>query len=235
MFVLRSAEHVGCGAVDGSVPAAAAPVGDRPRVAEQCQHQAVAHPADGIFVAGEPGDGADRDRRKHEAVAVARRTARSCERAHVLREQTRHADARQVVVAQRRMAHVGAEQDLVGRLAGHEQFPVRQAAVLERRVDAHLVLVVGELRELVVAEAEPPVVAVEAAPERDPAGMIRQRIQARLELGEPHLRRDRDAVTHQVQVVASVVDHAFAARVLHILVLHVPLARHDPVENRRSR
>ncbi len=51
---------------------------------------------------------------------------------------------RQIVVAQRRMTNVARQQDLVPRLARNEQLAIREGAVGQRCVDAHLVCLVLE-------------------------------------------------------------------------------------------
>jgi hypothetical protein len=152
----------------------------------------------------------------------------------VPRELRAERDSREVVVAERGVADVAREQDLVGGLAAQYALAVRQAPLGERAVDADLVLSVGQVGEARVLEAEAPALLVVGRPVRNPARALGQRVQMGPQLGERHPPVDGHAVLDDVEVRAPEVDDTLAACVLHPRVADAPLARDGPVEDARA-
>ena len=123
------------------------------------------------------------------------------------RELPGHGQARAVVVRERGMTRVRRHQDLAVGRARKDELAVRQgAAIVERRVDADLVLAVVERRGLVGRQAEPPCAGVVGRPVRDPGRSVRERVQVLAQLGERHAPVDGFAVADDVQVVRRGVD-----------------------------
>ena len=132
------------------------------------------------------------------------------------------------------MADVGREQHLVVALAGEEGLGVRDVPVLERRVDHHLVLLVGpDLLPLALRHAEAPGVGPVRGSVGNPVGVLRERMEPAVQLGAAQRRPDRAAVAEDVQVARPVVDDPGAARVGNPRVGDVPLPRDGPVEDGR--
>ena len=110
-------------------------------------------------------------------------------------------DPGEIVVRERGVAHVGAEQDLVLALPGKEALAVRQRSGRERAVDDDLVeRVVLELVERPRRQAEPPRARVVRRPVRDPVPVLVVHVQELPELVERHRRPHRLAVGDHVQV-----------------------------------
>ena len=84
------------------------------------------------------------------------------------------------------------------------------------------------------ADAEAPVLGVVRGLVRDPAWMLRQGVEMRLQLGQRDPLSNRHAVAHDMQVRALKVDDPIAALILDPRIANVPFARHRPIEHRCS-
>ena len=78
------------------------------------------------------------------------------------------------------------------------------------------------------AEAPPPLVV--RGDVRDRGGLVDQRVQVRLELGQRHGGVDRDRVADDVQVVLLEIDDPVAVLVKDVGIPDAPLGRHGPIE-----
>ena len=105
----------------------------------------------------------------------------------------------------------------------------------EGRIDAHLVVALGERQELPVRKAEAPALFVVTGAVGDPIGAIRKRMQMRAELGKRHPRADGHAVADEMQRRAAQIDDPVAGRSLDPCFADVPFAGDVPVEHLRSR
>ena len=218
------------GAVDVGGAAPAAFVRHRTAIAEPGQHQTVRDPAGRGVVSGEPGDRTDRPGHEEEPERVAPLAIRQQER-----ELSGHGQARAVVVRERGMTRVRRHQDLAVGRARKDELAVRQgAAIVERRVDADLVLAVVERRGVVGRQAEPPGAGVVGRAVRDPGRSVRERVQVLAQLGERHAPVDGFAVADDVQVVRRGVDDPRAVGARDPRGVQVPLGRHGPVEHGRA-
>ncbi len=224
--IARVAQDELSGPIDLRVAPAALLVGQRARIANAQAHEPVLHALQALLVAREPGDRADRAGAEEEAVRVAKRPARE-----VLRERGHQHQSREIVVRHRRVAGVARDEHLVCGLARHESLGVGQRAVLERRVDADLVLALRKRLEPAVLKAEAPVRGVVGVAERDPVGVLGEREQVLLQLGERQPLPHGDAVAEDVQVRVGEVDDPIAIRPRDPGLGDVPLLGDDPVEH----
>jgi hypothetical protein len=226
-------QHVRHGAIDGRVAAHRPLVRERRRVAQARQREPVLDPPRPLAVLRQPGDGADRAGRVQEPQRVPAAGARG----QVARQERRHDQAREVVVGQRRVAHVSRDEDLVLQRPRQHQLAVGQAAGRERRIDDDLVLDIfrpGHRVQRALRETEAPRLVVVRRAVRDPVGPLGQRVQVRAQLGQRHALAHGRAVVDDVEVRGAEVYYAPAARVGDPGVAHVPLARHRPVEHLRA-
>ena len=98
------------------------------------------------------------------------------------------------------MAGVRRNEHLVVGFTGEVALAVGELTVLERAVDADLVLVVGELAKRPVAQTEAPGFAVIRRPIGNPVRALGNRREVLLQLGKSHARAHRSAVVDDVQV-----------------------------------
>jgi hypothetical protein len=217
---------VGHDPVDLGVAAAAALVGEPARVADAGQDQAVADAVKAVLVAGQPGDRADRARYEQEPVA---------ETGPGLGQHGGqaggHGDPRAVVVGQRRVADMAADQHLVGGLTLDQVLAVGEVAVGQGGVDADLVVALGQAVGHPLAGAEAPALGVVGGAVGHPVGLVGQGEQVLAQLVQGDRGPHGHAVAHQVQVAVGEVDHPLAVGAGHPGVAHVPLPRHRPVEH----
>lgn len=183
-------------------------------------------PVHPLLVAGEPGDRADGAGREDEPVGVVRRLLRQRPG-----QERRHRDAGQVVVGQRRVADVAGDDHLVGDLPGDHVLGVGEVAVLQRGVDAHLVVAFGHRVQGVLRQAEPPLRLVVTGAVRNPVRVVRQGVQVLAQLRQRQGPRHRDAVAEYVQAGRGEVDDPVPGAVGDVRVADVPLLRHRPVEH----
>ena len=175
----RLRQNVREDSVDFGVASSTSLVRQLPGIAEAGQHQPMSNPVEALLVQRQPGDSPNRAGEEQESVRVSRRClAEQARKAH------RHRDAGQVVVTERGMTRVAREEHFVGLLPWDIALADRHAPVGERRVDADLVLVVLQLLEEAVAQAEPPVCAVVRGLVRNPIGLIGNGEQVRTQLVE---------------------------------------------------
>ena len=212
------------GAVDGGVAATAPLVRQRARVADARGDEAVLDAVEPILVPREPGQRPDRRRAEQEAVGVA-----PLLRLQMPGERRQQHDPREVVVAERGVADVGREQDLVLGLARQEAFRVGDDAVLERGVDHGLVLAVLERLELPVRQAETPVLVVVRGSVRRHVRALRVGEEVLPELAQGQPLADGDAVAENVQVRVREVDDPLPVGPGEPRFPDVPLPRQRPV------
>ena len=127
-------------------------------------------------------------------------------------------------------------------MAGHQHFvcgfarkvtfAVTQRPGSEGRVDAHLVLGVGERVQLTLRQAESPGLPVVRRAIRDAIRALGQRVEVLLELRQGHPRPHRHAVADHMEIGFLEVHDAVAGGVLHPRVTDVPFVRDRPVEHR---
>ena len=151
------------------------------------------------------------------------------------RQESRDGDAREVVVAQRRVADVRRNEDFVVRRPGEDDLAVGQRPWAERALDADVVLAVLQGVEAPLRHAEAPRPLVVRRPIRHDVGSIAERVQVRTQLGERHPRADWHAVADDVQVRRAEVHDAPPGRVGDPGVADVPLVGHRPVEHLGAR
>src|SRR5438067_1306954 len=125
-------------------------------VPETSERQTVTDAAHALAVPRQPGDRAHRAGREEEP----HRKARPRSRGEMAREERGDGDAGQVVVRKRRMADVRGDEDLLLGLAGEQELTIGEMARGEGRIDAHLVVALGERQELPVRKAEAPALFV---------------------------------------------------------------------------
>ena len=153
------AQHELDGPIDLAVAAPAALVGQATGVADAGDGQAVLDAMQRVAVLVKPRQRPDRPGREQEAVGVPQLSLRE-----LLGEHRRDRDAREVVVGQRRVAHVGRDQDFVLALPLEPHLAVGEVTGLERRVDDHVVLPRLQLEQLAMGQAEPPGAVVVGGP-----------------------------------------------------------------------
>src|SRR5882672_9973132 len=99
--LLASAQHVSPSLIDFGVACPALFVGCGSTIADACQDEAVLDAGNLRTMQRKPGDRSDRSRNEQETIGIATR-----HRGQVLREGSSNRDARQIVIAQRGMAHM---------------------------------------------------------------------------------------------------------------------------------
>ena len=140
--------------------------------------------ADRLRIASEPGDRADRARGEQESVGEPGALAQA-----VARQLDGDGDAREVVVAEGRMADVGGDQDLLVALALDPELAVAERARSEARVDADLVARLGQRVALALREAEAPGVVVVGGAVGNPVRVLGERVQVRRRALRAAIRR----------------------------------------------
>ena len=149
-------------------------------------------------------------------------------------ERPEHDDAREVVVGERRVADVRAEQELVVAPTGNHDLARGQRSCLERRVDDDVVVAVGKPFELPAAHAEPPLLLPVRRTEGDELRVVAVGVDVGAELLERDDGVDRRAVAEHVQRGVGGVHDPGSVRSVDPGAAEVPLTRHDPVEDRRA-
>ena len=181
-----------------------------------------------VAIAIEPAERAERARAPEQAEGMCQRLV-----GQRLRERPEQHDAGEVVVGERRMAHVRGEQELGVARAGEVDLARRQRAVLERRVDDDVVVAVLERLELPPAHAEPPLLLPVRRPVGDQLGVVRVREDVIAELAEADDGIDRDAVAEHVERRVRRVDDARAVGRLDPGAAEIPLPGDRPIEDLR--
>src|SRR5450432_2408322 len=135
------------------------------------QHQPMTNPCENRFVLGQPGDCTNAARNKEKAVRVTtRRLGKSSSQFN------RERDTGKVVIRERRMANMTGDEHLIGLLTFKQVFAIGQVPIRERRVNAHVVfLLVAQLPELPLAQAEAPVFLIVRSSIWNPLGMTLDR------------------------------------------------------------
>ena len=229
MRATTRAEYVLDGPVDLGASTERPLVRERVRVAQTGQGQAVPDPGGALAVAGEPRDRADGAGREQEAIGEPARV----EGGEMAGEKRRDRDAREVVIAERRVAHVSRDEHLVGPPPRKHELSVGEAPRLEGGVDADLILALRQRVELALGEAEPPALVVVGGAVGDPVRLIGQGVKMGAQILQGQSLADGNAVADDVQVRPPEVHHAFAAGVLDPGVPDVPLLGYRPVQDGR--
>ena len=149
-------------------------------------------------------------------------------------ERPENDDAGEVVVRERRVADVGAEQELLVAAPGITSLAGGQRSFLERRVDDDVVVAVREPLELPAAHAEPPLLLPVRRPVGDEIRVVAVSMDVRAQFLEGDHGVDRRAVAEDVQGRIGDVDDPGAVRAVDPGAAEVPLPGHDPVEDRRA-
>ena len=103
----------------------------------------MADPGDRAFVPAQPRDGSDGPGYEQKPVGIAQ-----LERREMPRQDRGYREAGQVIVAERRMAGVGRDQDLVGGVSRKAALGITQVAICQRRIDADFVFTVRQAQQL---------------------------------------------------------------------------------------
>ncbi len=133
------------------------------------------------------------------------------------------------------MTEIRREEHLVLRLARQDQFAVGQASVLERAVDAHLIVLVGQPFLLPLTHTESPALLIIRGHVGNPVGLVGLRIDVFQQLLAAHLLVDGHRIAQHVQIAVLEVNDRLAPHILDPSAPDIPLSRHRPVEHLRSR
>jgi hypothetical protein len=102
------------------------------------------------------------------------------------------------------------------------------------RINADLVVAVGQRLQLPLGQAESPRLAVVRSAIGDPVRCLRQAEQMLLQLRQPHPPANRHTVVQHVQVGLCEVHHFPALRVLDPCIADVPFLGNRPIQNLRA-
>ena len=141
----------------------------------------------------------------------------------------------ELIVGQARVAHVGAQEDLIGGLAGNDQLAVGERAFDVLGVDDGAVGPGLELLPLLVGEAEAPVGVVVTRDERDCVRLLGDGVKVGLEFLEGQFRVDANRVAHHVEVGVLEVNDGVTIRSDESGFPDHPLLGDRPVEDLRAR
>ena len=133
------------------------------------------------------------------------------------------------------MTEIRREEHFVLRVARQDQFAVGQAPVLERAVDAHLILLVRQPFLLPLAHTESPALLIIRGHVGNPIRLVGLRVHVFQQLLAAHRLVDGHRIAQHVQVAVLEVNDRLAPHILDPSAPDIPLLGHRPVEHLRSR
>ena len=217
----------GC-AIDHRRSASAALVGRVPAIAKARQHQPMPDAPRFAVMLREPCDRSDRARNEKEAEGVGPRLTRQ-----VIGEECSNGHPREIVIRQRGMAAVNADQNFVRRSSGQDALTISQTSGTKCGIDADLVLSIGQALQHTVGETESPALRVIGCAVGNRVRSFRQAMQVGPELGQRHPLSHGNAVAHDVQARRAEVHDTPTRSVGDPRIPDVPFSGNGPVEHAR--
>src|ERR1700674_36378 len=98
------------------------------------------------------------------------------------------------------MAAVDADQNLIGDRSRQQALSVSEVARTESRIDADLVITVGELIENMLRQTEPPILGVVGRSIRNEIRLNRQRVQSVFQVRQRHPSTHWNAIVHDLVI-----------------------------------